>query len=120
MLRLIHRPRPVPSFLRVTKGWNSSAQQLRRQAGAGVGDVDLDPLVAGVARGQRQRAALGHRVDGVDEQVDQHLLQLVAVDRRPPRGVQLRSPARCACATAGAPPAPGSRRSACAVSTLST
>ena len=111
MLRLIHRPRPVPSFLRVTKGWNSSASlsapspgRCRRRRSRSA------PSPASRVR-QRQRAAVGHGVDGVDEQVDQHLLQLLAVDRRPPRRARSRARTRDARARQQvAAPAPGCRR----------
>src|SRR5690606_34915428 len=33
-----------------------------------------------VVRGDGQAAAVGHRLDGVDDEVDQHLLELAAVD----------------------------------------
>ena len=61
-------------------------QLLRRNAGAGVGDLG-DHAIAVDARRDRQPAAARHRVAGVEEQVQEHLLQLMldAEHRHRPR-----------------------------------
>ena len=61
----------------------------RRNAGAGVSDVDLHAVAVG--RADVQRAALArHGVFGVQEQVQEHLLQLagIAMDQRQVRRIE--------------------------------
>ena len=69
----------MPSRLVVTKGWNSCSAISGGDAGAGVGDADLDHVVrqqAAVMHQARAGRTLGHRLDGVAHQVEQHLLDL--------------------------------------------
>ena len=59
-----------------SKTW---AAGLLVHAEAGVGDGQLDESVLGVARADRQRAAVGHRIAAVDDEIDEHLLDLAWV-----------------------------------------
>ena len=69
----------LADLLRAEEGVEDAALDLRRDPEALVGDLELDPAVGLVAEGQADRAAAGHRVDGVAEQVEQNLFQLVGV-----------------------------------------
>ena len=56
-------------------------QHFRRNAAAVVAHHQVDHVVLGVVQQlDQQPAAVGHRLPGVDQQVQQHLLNLVAVD----------------------------------------
>jgi hypothetical protein len=88
----IDRPRPVPSGRPLRKLSKMLFAQRLGNAGAGVGHID--GRVGGVAAihrgsGDDDRAAGGHRLGGVEEQVEQHLLDLALVgidDERARRG----------------------------------
>src|SRR5439155_23968396 len=69
--------------LRREEGLVRLATDRLRHAGAGVGD-DEDGAVAFDARLQREPAALRHRVDGVEDEIDHGFAQRggVALDRR--------------------------------------
>ena len=63
----------------VTNGWNSCSATSVGDARAGVGDGDLDHVVgerACVETTSSRRSAVVHRLDGVADQVEQHLLDL--------------------------------------------
>ena len=69
------------------EGVEDARQVLGADAAAGVahGDAHATCIVHRVAvdRLQRQRAAGGHGLHGIDDEVDQHLLQLLQVDLHP-------------------------------------
>ena len=73
------RPVPLPSPLVVKNGSNIRAFVCRVHAAAGVADRQHDPAAVRGGVSIVQRAALGHGVAGVGDEVEQHLLQLAAV-----------------------------------------
>jgi hypothetical protein len=76
------RPRPSPGCLVVKKGSNRVFQRLFGKAAAAVGDGQRQPPRTPAALDGKAQAAHrlpGHGVDGIADQVDQHLLQAVLV-----------------------------------------
>ena len=90
--------RAFPDFLGGKKGLEDLFLQLRRNAGAGVGDLEQDIfgrrqqrfLERGafgrrdIARAERDLAALRHRVARIDHEIDHDLLELVEVSLHQP------------------------------------
>ncbi len=73
----------VGSCLGAEEGIEDSSQCFGGHTAAGVADNEIHRLVRGVAgKPDDQRAAVGHCLARVDQQVQQHLLNLVAVGNR--------------------------------------
>ena len=71
-------PVPCPTGLVVKNGSKTRDRSSARDAGAGV--ADLHQRAVAVPGGpERQRALAGHRVEGVDDQVGPHLVELAGV-----------------------------------------
>ena len=81
------RPRPRPVALVVVKGMKSCSRTVRRDARPVVGHRDRHRLRRRRARrwSPPARSTVPHRVEGVLEQVDQHLLEPDAPGRSPRR-----------------------------------
>ena len=77
------RPVPLPRSLVVKKGSKMWGEHLRRNAGAGVGDLEAEklPLRPG-GHGEGSAAGL-HGVVGIEDQVEQHLGELDLVAPEP-------------------------------------
>src|SRR5205085_2833029 len=67
----------VAFALRREERLEDAARVIGRDAGAVVGDTELELATLGLARFEREAArAFGHRVTRVGDQVDEHLLEL--------------------------------------------
>jgi len=78
-------PEPGAVLLGRVEGGEDAAQRLDRDAAAGVGDPHADGFLAVHLVGPRmhhQLAAAPHGVDGVQDDVDEHLLQLLTVPQK--------------------------------------
>ncbi len=65
-------------------------QDVFRNAAAGIRDGQLDPVIL-ATNSDSQRAAVRHRMDGVHDQINQHLVHLIAV-RQDTRAVGIQLP----------------------------
>src|SRR3989338_8668572 len=71
-------PQPRPRLARRKKGSKDPAADFRAHAAAGVLDLDRDPLPCSPCA-QQQLAAVGHRLEGVLDQVNKNLLEFARI-----------------------------------------
>ena len=84
MVRQIARPMPIPRSFVLANGWNRRSTDLRREPWSVVGDRDLDACSpsAPSRRARCGRPAVADRLGRVADEVEQHLLELRAIDQR--------------------------------------
>ncbi len=69
------------------EGIEHLVDEMGGDAGAGVADLDPDAVVGAGGGGNPDRAAVGHRIAGVDDEVEDRQFELVGVGGRPQRAI---------------------------------